>query len=151
MLLKLMPCFDVTFNRRHRIFTAADNFNLLVMSMVNIIERLKEGLFAQSPNFYQPLPSIKIVRAKKVMLKWLETALESKKVIGLRSPALGEGMFLVAVNDIRTCETDEILISLKPYDMSGTPLRETDLRLSSISSVCPFDSFYIDPFLVSGK
>jgi hypothetical protein len=72
------------------------------------------------------------------------------KVIGIYCPALGEGMFLTGVDDILTVESEEIIV-LKPYDMNGILLHRNTISITEIRSVCPFDSFYINPMIKNEK
>jgi hypothetical protein len=117
--------------------------------MKELLEKIKEGLFNLDANL-EPTSAIRLIKARKIILKALQNALITQKVIGIYSPPLGEGMFLTGVESITTLGKEEI-ITLKPYDMNGIQLVRTDIAISEIRSACPFDSFYLNPFLFKEK
>jgi hypothetical protein len=74
----------------------------------------------------------------------------SGKVLGVYCPIIGNGMFLTGVDDIILADKQETVV-LKPYDMNGILLIPNQVPLTAIRSVCPFESFYINPIVKDKK
>ena len=75
------------------------------------------------------------VESRKGILRELMISRESGNLIGLFSPILGEGMFLISVSSI---ESDNSIVFRK-YDIrDGRLLSAGTLCLSDIRGVCPF-------------
>jgi hypothetical protein len=136
-----MPASSLT--GRHGFFTAGGICN----RMKEILDKIKESLFT-SETEAEPLSSIRIVKARKIILRYLQSAMESQKAIGIYSKVLGEGMFITGVESILS-EGKEEIVTLKPYDMSGILLARNQISISEIKSVCPFDSFYLNPVIIA--
>lgn len=86
------------------------------------------------------------VRTKKGILKELVISSMSGNVVGIYSRALGEGMFLAAVEKIESTAKDEIIV-FNRYDMSGHMLARTRVAIDEIHMVCPFSRAYTNPVL----
>ena len=84
------------------------------------------------------------VRTRKGILKELVISSMSGNVVGIYSRALGEGMFLAAVEKIESTAKDEVII-LNRYDMSGHMLARTRVAIDEIHMVCPFNRVYTNP------
>ncbi|MBT1697429.1 hypothetical protein KK083_11115 [Fulvivirgaceae bacterium PWU4] len=84
------------------------------------------------------------VRTRKGILKELVISSMSGNVVGIYSRALGEGMFLAAVEKIESNAREEI-ITLNRYDMSGHMLARTRVSVDEIHMVCPFNRVYTNP------
>jgi hypothetical protein len=78
------------------------------------------------------------VKTKKGILRELVMSKESNSIIGVYCRALGEGMFLTAVEAIEKSLNEEDIINFHQYDMSGKTLARTKIRLNEIEMVCPF-------------
>lgn len=89
-----------------------------------------------------PLP-IDFVKNKKSMLKELRLSKQSGNAIGVYSKAMGEGMFLTAVEQVEP----NGLIVFSRYDMSGAILNRYELTLEEIQIVCPTSQRYRHPLL----
>lgn len=86
------------------------------------------------------------VRTRKGILKELVISSMSGNVVGIYSRALGEGMFLAAVEKIESNAREEI-ITLNRYDMSGHMLARTRVTIDEIHMVCPFNRVYTNPYV----
>lgn len=84
------------------------------------------------------------VRTRKGILKEPVISSMSGNVVGIYSRALGEGMFLAAVEKIESTVKDEV-ITLNRYDMSGHMLARTRVAIDEIHMVCPFNRVYSSP------
>jgi hypothetical protein len=116
--------------------------------MNSFIEKLRDGLlssFEIPAHPHEPV-KIKIVKQRKYIRKELLNSKETGTAIGVYCSALGEGMFLTAVDDIIGVENDEVVV-LKPLDMNGIILQRNHIGLNEIQSVCPFDSLYSNPLI----
>lgn len=83
--------------------------------------------------------------------KILAALLESKKhdtLIGIKSPSLGDGIFVTSVTDI-VFHARETVIVLRNFDMTGEMLRTNILRLHHIEGIFPFMSKFENPVLKS--
>lgn len=80
----------------------------------------------------------------------LEVLSQSKSngtAVALTSPVMGAGYFITAVQDIFLGEADgDVLIVLKPYDITGYIFPRNKLYLWEIKSVCPFKSAFENPY-----
>lgn len=118
--------------------------------MTSFMNKLKEGLL-HSLEYHDYLPpSLKIIKQRKTIREALIESRGTGKVIGVYCPVLGEGMFLTCVDEVTAQGKDEIIV-LKPYDMNGVLLVKNELSLSAIKSVCPFESFYVNPLKLNNK
>ena len=119
--------------------------------MMDFMSRLKEGIFNTfEMDSYLP-PSLKILKHRKAMKDALQESRQTGKVIGVYSPVLGSGMFLVCVEEIVYEHKEVEKVILKPFDMNGILLTANELSLHHIKSVCPFDTFYVNPTTLSIK
>ena len=96
------------------------------------------------PNPLEENP-LAIVSSRKSILNALVSSLKHETVIGVYAQALGEGMFLTAVDEIVDEETDKI-VGFKRYDVSGHILPRTHFALSEIKAVCPLNARYVNPY-----
>jgi hypothetical protein len=110
--------------------------------MKNFGAKIKAIVFNSSVPLMASLP-IDFVKTRKGMLKELEISKESGNAIGIYSKALGDGMFLTAVQHI---QPDGIIIFSR-YDMSGAMLSQHELTLHEIQMVCPINQRYRYPLL----
>jgi hypothetical protein len=112
--------------------------------MIAFMNKLKEGLFNSFEINDYLAPSLRIFKQRKAIREALVESRITGKVVGVYAHVLGEGMFLTCVEEITTRGKDDV-VSLKPYDMNGVLLVRNELCLSEIKSVCPFESFYVNP------
>lgn len=92
--------------------------------------------------------SFDFIKSKKGILKELYISKQSRNLVGVYSPVLGEGMFLVAVEDIETHHKEEIILFHK-YDASGHILTRTAVSIDEIKMVCPFNKAYTHPLFTA--
>jgi hypothetical protein len=81
---------------------------------------------------------------KKGILRELVISKESSSMIGVYCRALGDGMFLTAVQSIERSTKGEIII-FHQHDISGKSLARTSVSLEEIEMVCPFNKTYQKP------
>lgn len=78
------------------------------------------------------------IQTRKGILRELMISKESGDLIGLVSPALGEGIFLVLVVYIESQNAEE-MISFQKYDVSdGRTSLTAKLPVRDIKGICPF-------------
>ena len=115
--------------------------------MTNLISHLNKIVFKRSETDTPPPGTFEVVKFRKSLLKALGESRRRGTTIGIYSDVLGEGMFMTAVEDIYE-DTNEIIIVLKRYDLSGSILQRNTLSLSEIRAVCAFDTQYKNPVLI---
>jgi hypothetical protein len=96
------------------------------------------------------LINLDFVKTRKGIWKELNLSKDSGSLLGVYSPALGEGMFLTKVDDIDSNEVNEIVV-FSQYDMSGRILLRNTISLDEIQMVCPFNKTYRNPILSDKK
>src|SRR5688572_17996382 len=80
----------------------------------------------------------------------LNALLESKDhgtVVGISAAILGNGVFLTAVENVVVTSSDDFIITLKGYDVTGYILERNKIRLSDIRAICRFQSKFKNPYL----
>jgi hypothetical protein len=88
------------------------------------------------------------VKGPKDILKALLDSKGNGTAIGIKSPVLGKGMFITAVQDILIGDGHESTqIVLKGYDFTGHILETNVIRLTEIEGVCMFASKFGNPIL----
>lgn len=85
------------------------------------------------------------VRTRKYILRELMISKQANTVLGVYSKVLGEGMFLIGVEETEA-SMPEPVITFSPYDLSGKLLKKSCLRLDEIEMVIPFNKAYHHPF-----
>src|SRR5688572_25165823 len=78
------------------------------------------------------------VKTRKSMLKELTSSMENGNLIGVYCKALGEGMFLVGINNIEENPSSEIVV-FETYEQSGMILNRTRVSVDEIKMVCSFN------------
>lgn len=82
------------------------------------------------------------------IFKALLDSRDSGTAIGIKSPALGKGMFVTGVDDILVGDGHEnTQVILKGYDFTGHVLETNHLLLTEIEGVCKFSSKFGNPIL----
>lgn len=116
--------------------------------MINFAEKVKLLVSRKLTENSVSLDYIPIdfVKTKKGILKELVLSKQSGKLVGVYSRALGEGMFLTAVEAIES-HGKEALIVFCRYDMSGHMLARTRVSLDEIHMVCPFNKVFKNPMV----
>lgn len=89
--------------------------------------------------------STELVTDPGEMLNILTDSKVNGTAVGINSPALGNEIFVTAVEDIVI--DDDITIVLKNFDVTGYMLETNKLRLGAIQSVCPFKSPFKNPYM----
>ena len=79
------------------------------------------------------------------MLNVLAESKSHGTAVGILAPALGDQMFVTAVDDIIIGES--ITVILRNYDKTGYMLETNKLKLNEIKSVYPFSSPFENPYL----
>lgn len=90
-------------------------------------------------------PSFDILKEKKQILREMEFSRNTGNLVGVYSKRIGEGMFLVGVQDIIRNEADDFTIVFHPFDMSGHPLVQPAISLREICMIVPFNNPYRKP------
>jgi hypothetical protein len=78
------------------------------------------------------------IKTKKGILRELIISQESGNLIGLISPALGEGMFFILVLSIERQNSEEMVVIQKCNVSDGRALSTMKLNLHEIEAACPF-------------
>lgn len=102
----------------------------------------------------KPIPdsTFDFVCEPKQVLSALLDSKDHETAIGIRSPSLGEGVFVTSVDEILLGDgNDETKIILKGYDSTGCVLPTNEVRLSDIEAICRFSSKFENPFLKAIK
>jgi len=88
------------------------------------------------------------VRDPTNIFKALLDSKERGTAIGIKCPALGQGMFVTGVEDILIGDGHEnTRIILKGFDFTGHVLETNTIRLTEIDGVCEFSSKFGNPIL----
>jgi hypothetical protein len=118
--------------------------------MKNLTEKFKDlipflanSMMAQSSD-----ASFDFIRSKKKMISELEYCLRKSNLVGVYCPLLGNGMFLVGVENI-VYGDDGTLIVFYSQDMSGHTLSRRTLHIDEINMIVPFNNPYISPLPVT--
>jgi hypothetical protein len=114
---------------------------------MSLVDALKKTLSINptSDNALSQLP-LSFVKSRKAILRELISAKENGALIGVYSKAMGEGMFLVGINEVETDSSSEIIV-FETYDQCGTILNRTRLSIEEIKMVCPLGRKYVNPVL----
>lgn len=89
--------------------------------------------------------SFDFIRSKSKMLQEFQFCLRQRNLVGIYCSLLGNGMFLVGVEDIHFGENGSSTIIFFPQDMSGHTLARRSIELGEITSIVPFNNPYISP------
>jgi hypothetical protein len=81
---------------------------------------------------------------KNQIIKELDFCRKTGTLIGVYSKELGDGLFLVGVEDIVYAIKDDLVI-FHPCDMTGFELRRRSIFLSEIHMIIPFNNRYVKP------
>lgn len=87
---------------------------------------------------------IKVVKSRKEISRAITNAMETHTVLGVYSPALGDGLFLTGVLFYDTNHAEPI-VTLNRYDHHGILLHRTELGISEIKGVCTLKMKYQNP------
>jgi hypothetical protein len=87
---------------------------------------------------------VNFLTSKKKILNHIRLCKQSGGLIGVYSERLGDGMFLTTVEEMHE-KGNDISVTLKPIDMSGTRLKKSVLSIKEITSICPFNQMYFEP------
>lgn len=80
------------------------------------------------------------VKTKKNIVRELMLSKESGNVVGIYCKALGSGMFLTCVEDLKSD-----IVVLHRYEMSGQKLATNTIYLDEIQFVLPFSKAFRNP------
>ncbi len=89
--------------------------------------------------------NLELVSDRGEMLNVLAESKAHGIAVGILAPALGDEIFVTAVDDIVIDK--DITIVLRSYDKTGYMLETNKLTLGEIKSVCPFSSPFENPWL----
>lgn len=82
------------------------------------------------------------IKTRKGILRELMISKESKNLIGLISPSLGEGMFLISVLTLESEDSAEV-VAFQIYEITDGRFRASArLTVNEIKGVCPFAHNY---------
>jgi hypothetical protein len=85
-------------------------------------------------------PELEFTINKSEILKLLLRSKNSGAVVGINCPSMGSGVFLTGVEDV--VMDYEVIVFLKPLDITGKLLEKDKIKLTEISSVCTFNTPY---------
>ncbi len=107
--------------------------------MKHLLRQIRQKVFSNKDVIVQRKSHrVDFVKTRKGILRELLISQESGNLIGLISPALGEGMFFVLVLNIGREKSEEV-ITFQTYNVSdGRVLLTKKLAMSEIASVCTF-------------
>lgn len=78
------------------------------------------------------------IKTRKGIVRELLISKESGNLVGLISPSLGEGMFLVSVLSLET-ENAEEMVAFQRYEITDGRFQDrSSLSVNEIKGVCPF-------------
>ena len=78
------------------------------------------------------------IKTRKGIVRELLISKESRNLVGLISPSLGEGMFLVSVLALES-ENAEEMVAFQRYEITDGRFQGTKrLSVNEIKGVCPF-------------
>lgn len=86
------------------------------------------------------------VKSRKQMLNALMESRKNGTAIGVYSDVLGEGMFVTGVDDVYNDSNEQVVV-LSQYELSGLILQRSTLSVGEIKGVCVFDMPYTSPLL----
>jgi hypothetical protein len=112
------------------------------MSLVNTLKKT----LSISSNKELDQSGMAFVKSRKTVVSELTSARESGALIGVYSKSLGEGMFLVGVNDVELDRGAEVVV-FETYEQTGAILNRTRLSIDEIKMVCPLNMRYLNPIL----
>lgn len=99
-------------------------------------------------DYYMLNTPFDFIKDPKEVFKALLDSKDRGTAIGIKSPALGKGMFVTSVDDILIGDGQENTnIVLKGYDFTGHVLDTNIVRLIDIEGVCKFTSKFGNPIL----
>jgi hypothetical protein len=116
--------------------------------MINFAEKIKFLVTKKSTEHSTASDFIPFdfIKTRKGILKELVVSKQSGRLLGVYSRALGEGMFLTAVEAIVSHGKEELIV-FNRHDMSGHLLARTRIPLDEIHMVCPFNKIFQGPGL----
>jgi hypothetical protein len=115
--------------------------------MLDLVSKLPTSLFKKQE---APVPHLfNFVKDRVEMLKTILACMETGKLIGIYSRALGDGMFLTGVDNVESDTRGKVIV-FETYDFSGQILTKTRVYLDEIKMVCPFEVEYIHPLTHKG-
>jgi hypothetical protein len=120
--------------------------------MKNLTEKFKKihTFLANAMVSETSFASFDFIRTKDHMLRELEYCRRASNLVGVYCPLLGNGMFLVGVEQIVTGD-DGVLIIFHPSDMSGHTLSRRTLQIDEITMIVPFNNPFVQPIPLRGK
>jgi hypothetical protein len=107
--------------------------------MKTLTERIRGIISATSDSSQsrKKLP-FDFIRTRKGIIRELLISKESENMIGVLSPSLGEGMFLILVRSVESQNLDEN-VAFQVYDIKeGRFQALARLTVNEIKGVCPF-------------
>lgn len=78
------------------------------------------------------------IKSRKGIVRELLISKESGNLVGLISPSLGEGMFLVSVLSLETESAEETVVFQRYEITDGRFQVTTKLSVNEIKGICPF-------------
>jgi hypothetical protein len=90
--------------------------------------------------------ALRFVKTRKEITRAIINSLDNQEVLGIYSPALGEGLFLTGVLFFETSQAEPI-VTLNRYDHNGVLLHRTELGISEIKAACALKMKYENPLL----
>ena len=113
--------------------------------MISIVDSVK-NFISKPATTSTNVNDLRVLKAKKDILKAITDAKDNQKVLGVYAPALGEGLFLTGVLIVDT-DQQEPIITFSRYDLNRVYLTRTELSISEIKGVCVFNQKFQNPLL----
>src|SRR5687768_4612776 len=112
--------------------------------MKNFAEKIRSLISGKNQSSAILNAPVDFVKTKKGIMKELIISKQSGNLLGVYSRAMGEGMFLVTVEEIEKYGKEEVIV-FNRYEMSGYTLSRTRLSIDEIQMVCPFNKSFRTP------
>jgi hypothetical protein len=101
-------------------------------------ERLRTIISGNAKHIRKKNHPFDCVKTRKGIVRELLISKESRNLVGLISPSLGEGMFLVSVLSLES-ENAEEMVAFQRYEITDGRFQvTTTLSVKEIKGVCPF-------------
>lgn len=103
-----------------------------------LTERIRSIITGNPDTSVQKKHPFDCIKTRKGIVRELIISKESRNLIGLISPSLGEGMFLILVLSLES-ENSEEIVAFQRYEITDARFHVTArLTVNEIKGVCPF-------------
>jgi hypothetical protein len=113
--------------------------------MKNLVEKVRKMIPLLVEDYtLEKTGSFDFLHHKKEIMKELDFCRKTGTLVGVYSKKLGNGLFLVGVEEIVYGIKAELII-FRPFDMSGYHLTDRTVLLEEIDMIIPFNNRYVKP------